>query len=33
MLGVIKVKYNIGLSRLVGMRTGIDLMLLDLIIL
>ncbi len=33
MLGVIKVKYNIGLSRLAGIRTGIGMMLLDLIIL
>ena len=33
MLGVIEVKYNIGLSELAGMRTGIGMMLLDLIIL
>ncbi len=33
MLGVIEVKYNIGLSGLAGMRTGIGMMLLDLIIL
>ncbi len=32
MLGIIEVKYNIGLSRLAGMTTGIDMMLLDLII-
>ncbi len=32
MLGVIEVKYNIGLSGLAGMRTGIGMMLLDLII-
>ncbi len=32
MLGVIEVKYNIGLSRLAWMRTGIGMMLLDLII-
>ncbi len=33
MLGVIEVKYNIGLSGLVEMRTGIGMMLQDLIIL
>ncbi len=32
MLGVIEVKYNIGLSGLARMRTGIGMMLLDLII-
>ncbi len=32
MLGVIEVKYNIGLSGLAGIRTGIGIMLLDLII-
>ena len=32
MLGVIKVKYNIRLSRLAGMRTEIDMMILDYII-
>ncbi len=33
MLGVIEVKYNIGLSGLAGIRTGIGMILLDLIIL
>ncbi len=33
MLGVIEIKYNIGLSGLARMRTGIGMMLLDLIIL
>ncbi len=31
MLGVIEVKYNIGLSELAGMRIGIGMMLLDMI--
>ena len=33
MLKVIKIKYNIGLSGLAGMKTGNDMILLDLIIL